>query len=182
MDPRGYRNLRAWELGMELTEAVYKLAAELPPDERYGLASQMKRAAASVPMNLAEGYGRGGREFLRFMSIAYSPQVVEFLGHLMRHVRGRLLVVWDGHRVYRSRMVRDFVAELNGHLEVEFLPAYAPELNPVEYLWGHWKQHELPNFCARDFAHLSHHARRALRRMRRRPTLVKAFWKQAELF
>ena len=71
MDPRGYRNLRAWQLGMELTEAVYKLAAGLPPDERYGLASQMKRAAASVPMNLAEGYGRGGREFLRFISIAY---------------------------------------------------------------------------------------------------------------
>ena len=56
---------------MELTEAVYKLAAELPADERYGLASQMKRAAASVPMNLAEGYGRGGREFVRFIGIAY---------------------------------------------------------------------------------------------------------------
>jgi four helix bundle protein len=56
---------------MELTEAVYKLAAELPSDERYGLASQMKRAASSVPMNLAEGYGRGGREFIRFVSIAY---------------------------------------------------------------------------------------------------------------
>jgi four helix bundle protein len=71
MDPRRYRNLRAWELGMELTEAVYKLAAELPPDERYGLTSQMKRAAASIPMNLAEGYGRGGREFVRFIGIAY---------------------------------------------------------------------------------------------------------------
>jgi four helix bundle protein len=71
MDPRGYRSLRAWELGMELTQAIYKLAAELPPDERYGLTSQMKRAAASIPMNLAEGYGRGGREFVRFISIAY---------------------------------------------------------------------------------------------------------------
>jgi four helix bundle protein len=67
----GYRKLRAWELGMQLTEAVYRIAARLPADERYGLASQMKRAAASVPMNLAEGYGRGGREFVRFIGIAY---------------------------------------------------------------------------------------------------------------
>jgi hypothetical protein len=51
----------------------------------------------------------------------------------------------------------------------------------VEYIWGDWKQHELPNFCPRDFAQLSQAARRALARMRRRPTLVRAFWQQAEL-
>jgi DDE superfamily endonuclease len=52
---------------------------------------------------------------------------------------------------------------------LEFLPAYAPELNPVEYLWSHWKQHELPNFCPSTFTQLSLHARRALKRMRQRP-------------
>jgi hypothetical protein len=52
----------------------------------------------------------------------------------------------------------------------------------VEYLWSHWKQHELPNFCPTTFGQLSHHARQALRRMRRRPTLVIAFWQQADLF
>ena len=74
------------------------------------------------------------------------------------------------------------MGEQKGRLKLEFLPAYAPELNPVEYLWGHWKQHELPNFCPKDFGQLSHNARQALRRMRRRPTLVTAFWKQAKLF
>jgi transposase len=67
-------------------------------------------------------------------------------------------------------------------LWLEYLPGYAPELNPVEYLWSHWKQHELPNFCPTTFGQLSYHARRALRRMRRRPNLVCAFWEQAELF
>jgi transposase len=62
------------------------------------------------------------------------------------------------------------------------LPAYAPELNPVEYIWGRWKQHELPNVCLKDYWQLSQHARRTLRRMRRRPTLMTAFWKQAFLF
>jgi hypothetical protein len=49
-------------------------------------------------------------------------------------------------------------------------------------LWSHWKQHELPNFCPSTFAQLSVHARRALKRMRRRPTLVMAFCEQAQLF
>jgi hypothetical protein len=51
----------------------------------------------------------------------------------------------------------------------------------VEYIWGYWKHHELPNFCPRDFTQLSHQARRALRRMRRRPPLVRSFCHQATL-
>jgi transposase len=68
-----------------------------------------------------------------------------------------------------------------GDIKLEFLPAYAPELNPVEYLWAHWKQHEMPNFCPKDFAELSAFARAKLKRTQRRKTLVAAFWKQAEL-
>ena len=90
--------------------------------------------------------------------------------------------LWDGLPSHRSHLVRDFVREQRGRLWLEFLPAYAPELNPVEYLWSHWKQHELPNFCPSTFAQLSVHARRALKRMRQRPTLVMAFWQQARLF
>jgi hypothetical protein len=52
----------------------------------------------------------------------------------------------------------------------------------VEYIWGYWKHHELPNFCPRDFSQLSYHARHTLRRRRRRPMLVLAFWQQANLF
>ena len=120
--------------------------------------------------------------FRLFPGSIRSPQVVDFLKHLLRHLKGKLLVIWDGLRSHRSHVVRDFVTSTKGRLELDFLPAYAPELNPVEYLWGHWKHHELPNFCPKDFCELSYHARRALRRMRRRPTLVTAFWKQAELF
>jgi four helix bundle protein len=70
-DGKGYRRLRAWDLGMQLTEAVYRAVRSFPPEERLGMTSQMKRAAASIPMNLAEGYGRGGKEFVRFIGIAY---------------------------------------------------------------------------------------------------------------
>jgi len=111
-----------------------------------------------------------------------SRQVIHFLSHLMRHVHSNLLLIWDGAPIHRSRLVRDFVADQNGRIALEFLPAYAPELNAVEYLWGYWKHHELPNFCPKTFSELSIHAVRALKRMRRRPKLIVAFWKQAELF
>jgi hypothetical protein len=52
-------------------------------------------------------------------------------------------------------------------------------LNPVEYLWEHWKQHTLPNVCPKDLWQLSDGARRTLRRLRRRPRLISAFWQQS---
>lgn len=120
--------------------------------------------------------------FRLFPGTIRSPQVVTFLRHLLRHLPGKVLVIWDGLRAHRSRMVQAFVDAQRGRVQLECLPAYAPELNPVEYLWGYWKQHALPNFCPTTFGELSWHARCALRRMRRRPTLVTAFWKQADLF
>lgn len=109
-------------------------------------------------------------------------RVVEFLEHLLRHIPGKLLIVWDRLTAHRSALVRDCIAAQGDRIHLEWLPSYAPELNPVEYLWGHWKHHELPNFCPRDAWQLSAEARRALRRMRRRPSLIVAFWKQADLF
>lgn len=111
-----------------------------------------------------------------------APRVVEFLRHLLRHVRGKLLIIWDGLPAHRSRLVQDFAAAQTGRITLERLPGYAPELNPVEYLWGYWKEHALPNLCPKDFWELSDHARRSLRRMRRRPSLIIAFWSQADLF
>jgi transposase len=118
--------------------------------------------------------------FRLFAGSIKAAQVIEFLAHLQRHIDRKLIIIWDGLPVHRSRLVREYVLEQN--IELEFLPAYAPELNPVEYIWGYCKHHELPNLCPKDLAHLSHAARKALGRMRRRPTLVHSFWKQAELF
>jgi hypothetical protein len=56
-----------------------------------------------------------------------------------------LLIIRDGLRAHRSRMVRDYVDTLNGGIEMAYLPPYAPELNPVEYLWAWLKRHALAN-------------------------------------
>ena len=74
--------------------------------------------------------------FRLFPGAIKSPQVVEFLRHLMRHLPGKLLIIWDGLPSHRSHLVWDFVRQQRGRLWLEFLPAYAPELNPVEYLWS----------------------------------------------
>ena len=67
----GYQRLAAWNRAMELVEEVYELAARLPGLDRYELASQMRRAAVSVPSNLAEGYGRAHRtEYAHHVGIA----------------------------------------------------------------------------------------------------------------
>lgn len=111
-----------------------------------------------------------------------APEIVAFLKALRRHLNGRkLLLVWDRLPAHRSRLVRDYVESQHGVIQLEFLPPYAPELNPVEYLWSHWKHHELANFCPKDFAELSTYARAKLRRTQRRKTLLAAFWQQAEL-
>lgn len=109
-----------------------------------------------------------------------SPQVVGFLRGLQRHLKGRkLLVLWDGATIHRSRLVTDYVASTRGRLMVEPLPAYAPELNPVEYLWGHLKEHELGNLIVREAWQLSHQATAALRR---RPRIIRACYSQADLW
>jgi four helix bundle protein len=67
-----YRDLVAWQKSMALAEAVYRETAAFPMEERYGLTSQMRRAAVSIPSNIAEGQGRRSSddEFARFLRIA----------------------------------------------------------------------------------------------------------------
>jgi four helix bundle protein len=67
-----FRELKAWQLGMDLTEKVYLLTDSFPKSEIYGLSSQIRRCAVSIPSNLAEGHGRtSAKEFLQFIAIAY---------------------------------------------------------------------------------------------------------------
>lgn len=111
-----------------------------------------------------------------------SAQIVEFLKALRRHLKRRLLIIWDGLKAHRSRLVRDYVDQTEGAIELAFLPPYAPELNPVEYLWAWLKRHALANFCPNDLTDLSVAARGKLKSAQRRGSIIAACWQQAELF
>lgn len=68
---RDFRNLKVWRKAHDLTLAVYRVTRSFPPEELYGLTSQMRRSSASVPTNIAEGCGReGDAELSRFLSMA----------------------------------------------------------------------------------------------------------------
>jgi len=66
-----YRDLIVWQKAMELTKQVYQMTLSFPQDEVYGLTSQIRRCAVSIPSNIAEGRGRNSdKEFIRFLNIA----------------------------------------------------------------------------------------------------------------
>jgi len=67
---RDYRDLLIWQKAMDFATEVYRLSEGFPRHERFGLTSQLRRAAVSVPSNIAEGHARQGREFVNFISIA----------------------------------------------------------------------------------------------------------------
>lgn len=72
MASQNYRDLIAWQRAMDLVELTYRVTAEFPSSERFSLVLQMRRAAVSIPSNIAEGQGRGGNpELVRFLRIAH---------------------------------------------------------------------------------------------------------------
>jgi len=80
---------------------------------------------------------------------AYNEEsLVEFLGELHHHLHGdKVTLLWDGLPSHRSKLMQAYIASQRHWLVVERLPAYAPDLNPVEGLWGNLKGTELANFC-----------------------------------
>ena len=109
-------------------------------------------------------------------------QVVEFLKALKTHLRQPLLIIWDGLRAHRSRLVRDHLDSLDGHIQIAFLPPYAPDLNPVEYLWAWLKRHAMANYCPADLTELHTTARNKLKSAQKRPSIIAACWMQATLW
>ncbi len=120
--------------------------------------------------------------FRFFPGTIRAPQLVEFLKALRTQLRGKpLLIIWDGLNTHKSRLVRRWLEAQRGEVQIEFLPPYAPELNPVEQIWNYLKNHEIANLCASTIGEVGHFARRRMRSMQRRSRLVCSFWKQTEL-
>lgn len=68
---KSYQELEVWKKSIDLAEAVYRISAQFPPEEKYGLSSQVRRSVVSISANIAEGAERQGtREFLQFLGIA----------------------------------------------------------------------------------------------------------------
>ncbi len=121
-----------------------------------------------------------GRLFTRMQDHAFRGEtVVDFLRQLLRQIHGKLLVVWDGAPIHRSRAVKQFLtAGAASRLQLAQLPAYAPDLNPDEGVWNHLKRVALRNRCCQDLDELRGELGLAIRRLRRKPHLLTACFTQ----
>ena len=107
-------------------------------------------------------------------------RVRSFLRGLLRSVRGPIVLIWDRLHAHRSGEAQK-VIRTTRRLETYFLPAYAPELNPVEYLWSYLKLNPLANRPFYDVDTIARSARKAARRVQKQPNLLQSFLDQCPL-
>jgi putative transposase len=109
-----------------------------------------------------------------------AEKVVVFLRDLLRHLRGKVVVVWDGGGNHKGPPIRKFLAR-NKRLRLERLPPYAPELNPVEAVWSWLKYGELANYVPAGVAELDWEVFERLLEWKYEPGLLRALWDRSDL-
>jgi transposase len=107
-------------------------------------------------------------------------RVVAFLRDLLRHLRGKVVVVWDGNTNHRGKAVRAFLRR-NKRLWLERLPGYAPELNPVEAVWAWLKYGKLANFIPESTQELDEWVLEYLIPLKCDPNLLRRLWDGSDL-
>lgn len=123
-----------------------------------------------------------GRVLIKIQNRAFTgADCVDFLKHLLRQVKGNLIVIWDGARIHHGTVVKEFLGtEPARRLRLIRLPAYAPELNPVEGVWR-WLKRAMGNICCENLLALKDEFRLALSRLRRRRGVLDACFQNAGL-
>ena len=87
-----------------------------------------------------------------------------------------MILVVDGHRAHRARIIAEYVQSLKGRLEIHFLPGYAPELNTDEFVWNHLKKQGVSKKPLRQGESLRARVQQDLEAIRRAPALVRSFF------
>jgi transposase len=108
-----------------------------------------------------------------------TERAMDFLEHLQRQLHTPIVLVWDSFQAHKGQLITQCVLPRSAHLE--YLPPYAPELNPVEYLWAYLKTNPLANDPAFDLHTLAQRARRAAYCVQRRQNLLRSFFRHTGL-
>ena len=126
--------------------------------------------------------GDNPRLYIRIFSGAiHKEDTLRFLKELRHHVRGKILLLWDRLAAHRAKIVKEYVVS-HPWVSTEHFPSYAPELNPVEYVWATAKSHDLANLYPDGLPALDQQIRKMKRRLKRRVDLLKGFLKKSSLF
>lgn len=128
---------------------------------------------------------RGRKPKLYLRSIPGSvkhDEIISYIKQLRKHIRGKLYLLWDGLPAHRAANVRTFLKTQKRWLKVYRFPAYAPELNPPEYLFSSMKAKDLPNLPAQGMAHLKSRIASASRRIGGKPKSLLSFLRASKLY
>lgn len=113
-------------------------------------------------------------------SFVNGERAAEFLRHLLQRLPGKMIVVWDGGPMHKGDHIRQLLQDFP-RLSLERLPPYAPDLNPVEYLWSHLKYGKLPNFTPDDIFQLDAAINEQISKLRKSSKRLAAYFKAANL-
>ncbi len=163
------------EAGFYLLPAVVRTYA------RRGRTPVLRARLTRDHLSVAGALTLGGKLYTRVQARAFDgAAVIRFLRKLLRRIPGKLLVVWDGATIHRSKLVQEFVAGVAGErLRLERLPGYAPELNPQEGVWNLLKRVEMRNLRFASLARLWDGLMEAVARVRRKPERLNACFAHA---
>jgi transposase len=127
-------------------------------------------------LSAISGIRLDGRLVMQVREDAYDAAgVVGFLRVLLRKIRGKVLVIWDGSPIHKGQPIKDYLARgAAKRLHLERLPGYAPDLNPDEGIWNYLKCVELKNRCCADLAELRRELRRATERLRHKRHIIRS--------
>jgi DDE superfamily endonuclease len=109
-----------------------------------------------------------------------SDRVAAFLRELLKHLRGKVIIVWDNGSMHKGEAMRQLRRDFP-RLSIEWLPPYAPELNPVEQLWSHLKFGYCANLIPDDIEHLADEALDFLIYTRVNPKRLQSYWNATPL-
>ncbi len=111
------------------------------------------------------------------------PDIIHGLKEFKKHLKGRkAILLWDGLPAHRAGDTVDYINSQKRWLEIKRFPAYAPELNPPEYLWSVGKNKDLAHLYVDNIDNLDIHIRRYKQRVQRRTDILTGFLKESGLF
>ncbi len=123
---------------------------------------------------------RGEFRFMTYEKSMNAARFIEFLKRLLHDETRPVFLIVDGHPVHRSRAVKRFVESTEGRLELHFLPSYSPELNPIEQVWNHAKNHQIGKQVITGPDQLKKLVLSALRRLQRLSGTIQGFFQHPE--
>ena len=126
--------------------------------------------------------GRGAFWFKVFSGRFNKERFLKFLKAFMRNRKHPAFLILDGHPSHRARVVAQYVQSLKGRLELHFLPGYAPELNPDEFVWNHLKKEGVSKKPLRKNESLRARVQYDLAQIKRSPALVRSFFRAPSVF